>query len=241
MRALALDSTLAEGHWALGQILFGFDFDWPAAGREFDRAIELDSRSIEARNLRAIYLLGQSRFEEAESELMLALATDPLVSEISQTLGRVYLYTRQTDKAIRYLHEALALAPDFSYARGNLAHALLQRGMLAEAVTEFERAAASGGPGDAAQVAYVYAICDRRSDATTILDGLLAPGHYAPPYHTAMAYVGLGETDTAFQWQERAYAERDPHIGSLNVMPAFDSLRSDLRFGNLVRRMGLVP
>jgi Flp pilus assembly protein TadD len=243
MKALAVDGMVAEGHWALGQVLFGHDFDWIHAGREFDRAIELDAASVEAKNLKAIYLLGQGRFEEAEQELKRALAVDPLVAEVWQTLGRIYLYTEQTDRAIAHLREALALSPAFSYARGNLGHAYFQKGMPSDAVAEFETAAATGGPSDSAQLAYAYAVSDRRAEATAIVDGLLAPqsGRHLPAYHLGMAYVGLADANAAFEWLERAYVERDPHIGSLNVMPAFTPLRANARFAALVRRMGLTP
>lgn len=142
-----------------------------------------------------------------------------------------------------HFREALALSPAFSFARGNLGHAYFQKGLRDEALAEFEKAAVSGGSSDAVQLAYAYAVLGRRADAMAILAELLPPGtrRHAPPTHMGMAYVGLGDADAAFEWLERAYAERDPLIGSLNTVPAFEPLRGDPRFAELVRRMGLVP
>lgn len=101
-----------------------------------------------------------------------------------------------------------------------------------------------GGARDSAQLAYVYAVSGRRQQATAILRELLVPDadRYAPPFHIAMAYVGLGDADEAFRWLERAYEEQDPWLGvGFTDAPAFAPLRSDPRFAELVRRIGLVP
>ena len=242
-RALALDETLAEGHWTLAQVLFGFDYDWAAAGRHFERALALDPGNVEARHLYAIYLLDQRRFDEAALELTRTLAADPLYPNPSMTLGRVYLSTGDPARAIPHLQAALELAPAFSYARQQLGYAYLQQGRHAEATTEFERAAATGGASDSAALAYAHAVAGRRPEARAILGRLLAPGRgaYVPPFHVAMAYVGLGEADAAFRWLERAFREHDVHLTGLAVVPAFEPLRVDPRFARLVRRIGLGP
>ena len=244
VRAVQLDGSLADAHWALAQVLFIYDLDWPAAGLEFQRALALDPGHVDARHLHAIYLLAQRRLGEAEAEVKRALAADPLLAEASMTMGRIYLSIWEPHRAVPFLREALEISPDFSFARCHLGHAYLQQQLYQEALAEFERAAMSGVAGDAAQLAYAYAISGRRDEAMALAKSLVAPddGRHPPPFHLAMAYVGLGDSDQAFDWLERAYLERDPWFAvALNVEPSFQPLRTDPRFGQLVRRMGLVP
>jgi len=240
-RAVALDPNLADAHWALGQVLMCFDWDWPAVDRELLNAIALDPGHVDARHLRSIMLLHQGRFDEAVSELRRALALDPLLAEASSTLGRVYLSMRQPNEAVVHLRNAIELIPGFPIAKAILGHTYIELGMLAEAVAMFKEAVATGGPRISAQLAYAHAIAGDRAESLSILESLLAGGEDSAgsPYHIAMAYVGLGDSDAAFRWLERAAAQVDPWIAALNVELAFDSIRADPRFAQLVRRIGV--
>lgn len=242
-KAVALDGTLSDAHWALAEVLMALDRNWPAAGREYQRALALDPGNVDARHLYAIYLLAQRRTDEAMAELTRTLSADPLLAEAHMTVGRLYMSTGQPLRAIACLREAVELSPTFSFARGQLGHAYLQQGMRDDAIAEFERAAADGGARDSAQLAYAYAVVGRIQDARRLLAKLLAGDQgYPPPFHVSMAYVGLGDADEAFRWLERAYAEHDPWLGvGLNVAPAFEPLQADRRFTELVRRLGLAP
>ena len=244
MRAVRLDGSLADAHWALAQVLFIYDLDWPSAGSEFERALTLDPGHVDARHLYAIYLLAQRRIAEARTELKRALAADPLLAEARMTMGRLHLSIGEPQDAVPYFREALEISPDFSFARCHLGHAYLQQRLHAEALMEFERAAKSGVAGDAAQLAYAYAVSGRRDEALTLTKSLVGRdnGRDPPPFHLAMAYVGLGDIDEAFAWLERAYLERDPWFAAaLSVEPALQSLRTDQRFEQLVRRIRLSP
>ena len=244
VKAVELDSTLADAHWALGEILMGFDWDWTGAAREFQRALALDPGNVDARHLFAILLLSQGRYQEAAPELTRTLAADPLLAEASMTFGRVYLGMGQPDRALPYLREAVDLSPMFSFGREQLGHAYLQQRKHDEAIAEFQRAATTGGASDSAQLAYGYAVSGKRPEATAILRALLAPGRggYTPPANIAMAYVGLGDPDAAFRWLERAYSEHDPWFAvGLAATPAFKPLRTDPRFTELLQRIGLSP
>jgi serine/threonine-protein kinase len=239
--ALTLDSSLAEAHWAVAQLLFGFDWDGPAAERAFKRAILLDPGFEEARHLYAIFLIHCNRMEEAEAELTRTLEVDPLLAAAHQTFGRLHLSMRRPDQAITHFREALTLEPMFSLAHAQLGHAYLQKGMPRDAITEFEAGARIGSPSDKAHLAYGYAMAGRREDAMAILANLVSPGNHPPPFHMALAYVGLGDQPEAFRWLEQAREERDPWLTTVNVDRALDPLRVDSRFGDLVRGMGLVP
>ena len=239
--ALALDSSLAEGYWAMAQLLFGFDWDGGAAERAFKRAILLDPGFEEARHLYAIFLIHWNRMEEAEAELTRTLEIDPLLAAAHHTFGRLHLSMRRPDQAITHLREALTLEPMFSLAHSQIGHAYLQKGMPAEAITEFEAGARIGSPSDKAHLAYGYAMAGRREDAMAILVNLESPGHHPPAFQLALAYVGLGDHNEAFRWLEQAREEHDPWLTTVNIDRAFDPLRVDLRFGAIVRSMGLTP
>jgi serine/threonine protein kinase/Flp pilus assembly protein TadD len=239
--ALALDSSLAEAHWAMGQLLAGFDWDHPAAERAFKRAVLLDPGFEEARHLYGIFLFHWGRIEEAEAQLTRTLEIDPLLAAAHHTFGRLHLSMRRPDQAIAHLREALTLEPMFSLVHSQLGHAYLQKGMSAEAITEFEAGARIGSPSDKAHLAYGYAVVGRHTDAMAILAYLTSPGNHPPPFHMALAYVGLGDQPEAFRWLDRAREVHDPWLITLNIDRAFDGLRVDPQFGNIVRTMGLVP
>jgi tetratricopeptide (TPR) repeat protein len=244
VKAVELDSTLADGHWALGEVLLGFDWDWSGAGRELERSLAIDPGNVEARLIYALFLLSQRRNEQAESELKRTLAADPLFANASMILGSLYMGLGQLDRAVPYLREAVEVLPMFSVAREQLGHAYLQQGKPDAAIAEFQRAALTGVASDSGQLAYAYAMSSRRPEALAILRTLLAPGRggYVPPVSIAMAYVGLGQTDSAFHWLERAHSEHAAWlINALTNAPAFNPLRADPRFAALVRRIGLVP
>ncbi len=240
-RSVALASELADAHWALGHVLFAIDFDLQSGMREFQRALALEPGHAQARHYNAIILLDLARFDEAISELQRTLQADPLAAEASMTLGRVYMSMGNVEAAIGALQQALELSPGFSYARGHLGHAYLQQGRPQAALAEFERAVTTGASLDEAQLAYALAVCGRRDEAHAIVEKLLATARetYTSAFHIAMAYVGLGEIDAAFDWLERARDEHDAHVLGLNNVPAFAPLRGDPRFKSLTRRLGL--
>jgi len=239
--ALALDSSLAEAYWAMAQLLAGFDWDRPGAEHAFKRAIVLDPGFEEARHLYGIFLFHWSRIDEAEAELTRTLEIDPLLAAAHHTFGRLHLSMRRPDQAITHLREALTLEPMFSLAHSQLGHAYLQKGMSAEAITEFEAGARIGSASDKAHLAYGYARVGRHEDAKAILANLVSPGNYPPPFHMALAYVGLADHNEAFRWLEQAREEHAPWLITVNVDRAFDPLRVDSRFGDIVRSMGLAP
>src|SRR5690606_1002879 len=143
--------TLAEAHTSLGHILFVYDFDRPAAERSLRRAIELDPTYTLARQVMAVCLQDQGRFEEAIAHLDTARLNDPLAPSIRAVLGRVHVNAGEPDRAIAVLMEALELAPQMDVAYQQLAFAWLQKGMAAEAVEAMRRAAALSGARDSAQ------------------------------------------------------------------------------------------
>ena len=242
-RALMLDSTLADAHASLGHVLLLYDVDWAGSEREFRRALALDPSYTFARVTLAICLWSQGRFDEAIADLDTAHVTDPLASSIPQVLGRVYVSQRKPDLAIRSLKEALELNPGLDLSYQQLGHAYLQKKMYAEALDALRRAAALSGARDSAQLAYAYAVSGQPAEARRIIRMLLDPSsrRFVPPFHIAMAYAGLGETDEAFAWLDRNYEQGGPFMGAARSEMAFESLHGDPRWAELLRRMRLPP
>lgn len=242
-RALALDSTLAEAHAALGHALFVYDFDRPAGERSLRRALELDPTYTVARQTFAILLQGQGRFDEAIAQLDTARMNDPLAPAIRAVLGRVYVSAEQPDRAIDVLLEALELAPQLDVAYQQLGFAYLQKGMDDEAIDALRRAAALSGARDSAQLAYVYAATGQPDEAERIVQRLLTvPDHRSRlPFHLAMAYAGLGNTDEAFRWLDIGYEERSSFMDAVRVTHAFRPLHDDPRWHSLMAKMRFEP
>ena len=240
-RAVELDDPLADAHWALANVAITLEFDMPGTARALRRALALDPGHGDARHTYGIWLLHQRRLADAGAELARTLEVDPLLAEAIMTRGRVYLNTKEPDRAVGCLRAALELSPAFGYAREQLGHALVQQGRADEAVAEFERAAVTSGPRGPALRAYAYAVTGRHAEATRVLQEILAgsPSDYLPPFHVAMAYAGLGDADLATRWLARACDERDPQASSVDAVPAFEALRTDPRYVAVLRRLGL--
>lgn len=239
-RAIALDSLLGEAHAALAHQTFVYEWDWEAAEPAFERAIALNPTYPEVRLFYSMYLHNTRRHEEALAQVRVARMLDPL-APAGALSGRVYVNTKRPDAAIRDLNEALELNPQLDLAHQLLGHAYLQKGEHSEAIASMQRAAELSGPRDSAQLAYIYGATGRLAEARRILQHLLdsAPQRYLPPFHIAMAYAGVGDAEEAFRWLETAYDERASFMDGLAVTTGFDAIRSDPRFGQLLRRMGL--
>jgi serine/threonine-protein kinase len=239
-QAVAIDPKLADAHWAYGQVLMCFDWDLAGADREYKSALALDPGHVDARHLHGISLLHQGRFDEALDECVQSLVTDPLLAEAHQTMGRVYLATGDTLRAVSCLREALDLSPGFAIARMNLGVALLQLRHDAEALQAFERALETGGPRARAQLAYGLAMVGRRDDARAVLRELLQDeSARGSAVHVASAYVALDEHDEAIRWLEHAVSDSDPWVTAMRVEGMLAPLRADSRFIRLLRRVGL--
>ena len=172
-RALALDSTLAEAHVALASVLFGFDWDWAAAEREFERALTFDKDYALGHFRYAIFLMNQARFDQAEAEFERARVLDPLLPS-NINLARLYFSTGRTERAAALIREGLALNPRQSFAHELLGHTSLKLGKNDEALDAFRRAALLSGAQDSAHLAYALARTGRRAEAETVLRELVA-------------------------------------------------------------------
>jgi tetratricopeptide (TPR) repeat protein len=242
-KALEIDDTLAEAHTSLAFVKMAYDGDWAGADREYRRAIELNSNYATAHQWYASYLVMMRRFEESIAEIKRAQALDPLSRIINSNLGLHYYYARQYDQAIEQLRKTIELNPDFGLAYFYMGRTLLQKGMRSEAIVELQKARGLSGedPETIAELGYAYGMTGRRAEAQKVLDELneLSKRRYVLPYFIATIHTGLGNKDQAFAWFEKAYEDRHPGLVLISIDPKFDSLRSDPRYADLVRRIGL--
>jgi serine/threonine-protein kinase len=238
--ALRLGTGIAVVHAANGNLLSAFDWHWPEAEAQLQLAIELDAGLIIARIYLAIHLQHVGRFDEAIEVATSALVFDPLSSGLNLTLGRAYLHARRPAEALQPLKTAVEIAPGLAFAHQQIGHALLQLGRSAEAIDAFRRAAMSGGPIDAGQLAFALATTGDRVAAEAVVRDLLAmeATGYLPPYGVACAYAGLGDLDAAFAWLNRGIDEHAAHMNTIRVVPALYPLHGDRRWRDVLTRMG---
>ena len=241
LRALALDSTLAEARTSLAHTLCIHDFDWKAGEREFRRAIAQDPSYPFARMTYAICITSTGRYDEAIAQLDTARQLDPLRFGIGALLGRVYVSARRPDEAITVLTQTLDINPQADLVWQQLGEAYLLKGRSADAVAAFRKAAMLSGVRDSAELAYALAVTGDRAAAERIVRDIIASSNvrYLPPVHIAMAYAGLGQVDEAFRWLDRAYNERASFMAGVKMTPAFAPLHGDPRWRTLLAKMGL--
>jgi TolB-like protein/DNA-binding winged helix-turn-helix (wHTH) protein/tetratricopeptide (TPR) repeat protein len=244
LRAVEIDSELSEAHASLGQILVQFDWDWAGAEREFRRALELNPSNGVALHWRSHYYLALGRFDESARDALRALDTDPVSVMLNIHLVEHHHLARQYDLAIEQSRRALELSPNHPNARPLLALVYEAKGMYAEAIAELEAAEPfwAGTSRVRGALGRVYGLAGRRAEARRVLQQLIrdrAGPKYVAADDIAAVHIGLGETDHAFAWLRRACEERATALVNLKVDPAFDGLRGDRRFDDLLRCAGL--
>jgi TolB-like protein/DNA-binding winged helix-turn-helix (wHTH) protein/Flp pilus assembly protein TadD len=241
IRALELNGSMVEGQTSLAFVSANYDFNWKAAEDGYQRAIALNPNYANAHHWYADFLSAMGRHEQAIAESKRARDLDPLSPIIITWLGWRYQLARQFDQAIVEYRRALELDPNFPPAHMVLGQAYEQKRMLEEATAELEQAVNLSGSGAIylASLAHAYGVAGRRGDALQLIRKLehLAAEQQVSSYDMALAFVGLDDKDQAFSWLERAASDHAGRLMFLNVEPRFDSVRSDPRFGELVRRL----
>jgi TolB-like protein/DNA-binding winged helix-turn-helix (wHTH) protein/Tfp pilus assembly protein PilF len=242
-KALELDSNLAEAHASLGLIAPFLDWNWADAKRHFERAIALNPNYATAHHWYAeAYLMPMGRADEAIAEVRKAQQLDPLSAIIATDLAKELYFVRRYDEAIVELRRALELDPNFVSAHNWLSDTFLEKGMYSEALAELEKTKPLKEERIyLRQTAYLYARMGRRAEAERALAKSLqlSRGKTVSLGAVALVYAALGEKNKAFVWLEKAYAVNSSFMSSLKYWSVFDPLRSDPRFVNLIKRVGL--
>ena len=243
LKALEIDESLAEAHSALGIVQLYYEWDWSGAEAELRRALELDPNYAWGHAFWSEWLLIMGRNEEAITEAQLGMELDPLSASLIFNLGLRLCYIRAYDRALEQLQKALELDPNFVWAHVYLARVYAWKGRYEESLAASEKVASlfGGNAYSRALRGVILATAGRTDEAKAILNDLRKQPKLDSRALISLAdtYTVLGEKDKAFDVLERAYQERVSLMIFLGVYPTFDNIRSDARFTDLLRRMGL--
>jgi serine/threonine-protein kinase len=241
-KALELDNKLAEAHIALGEVSLEYDWNWAAAQRSFEHALELAPKNAEAHFTYGWYLMLMGKFDEGISRIKHALELEPLALNFQAVLGTYLVFSGRYDEAIIQLQKTLGMDPNFPAIHQYFAEAYLAKGLYHQAIGAFQTALSLNETSLVlAESAQAYALSGQEAEAEKILERLqiLAGNRYVSPVHLAWILAGLGKTDQAFAWLDKAYEERAVDMIYLKVLPAFNPLRGDPRFIALLKKMRL--
>ena len=253
-KALELDDGLGEAHGSLGFLKFVYDWDFVGAEAEFKHALELSPNYAEAHHWSAIYFANLGRHEEASIEAKHAVELDPLSLLMNMTPALASYLARDYDAAVQQLQKIIEMEPNFPAAHSVLGNVYLQQELFEQAMAEYQKVLelspdiAAVERAIKALMAHAYAKWRKRNKAMKLLDELTKqsnksdqspPATSVSPYSIAEIYSALGQTEKAFEWLNKAYDLHDMQMVSLLTNPTLDRLRSDTRFADLVRRVGL--
>jgi TolB-like protein/DNA-binding winged helix-turn-helix (wHTH) protein len=238
VKALQLDDNLAETHVSLGAIRFLYDWDWPQAEKEFTQAVKLNPNSSDAHLWRGVFLAQMGRSDEGISEIKVAESLDPLSLAVHVNAGWVYYLARRDEQAVQEWRKILDIDPHFTVTHASIWIAYVKQAEMGTVLSP-----PSSGDADALQLAAItgrQAVTGNRGEAERLLSRLdsISKRHYVCPYEMATAHAILGNKDKALDWLSRGLKERSACMADLKVDPRLDSLRSDARFEDFLRRVG---
>jgi adenylate cyclase len=240
LKALAIDDGLAEAHASLGLILALFDFEWLAAERQYQRAIELSPNSPVPHQWYGELLVNTGRLDAGLAEGRRAVDLDPLSQVANLALGIQLNSARRYDEAIAQLQKTLTLGRNFADTNYFLFEAYANRGLHQEAVAAYARQKQLDGE-PATEVAAFREVFARESWPGFLqlrIRSLEAQGQ-PDCDEIASFYARVGDLDRAFAWLEKSYAGRSARLTHLKVDARYDNLRADARFADMLRRVGL--
>jgi len=242
-KAVQIDETLPEAHTAQGVVRFYYDRNWSGAEQSFGRALELSDRDPITMHGYGELLAARNRLDEATAMMNRAHQLDPLSLTINAGTAWVHYFCRRYDQAIAQLETTLDLDPDYVFLYWFLGQAYLQARLLDKAIDAFRRGVDRSvrHAGMVAYLAHAYGRAGRLDEANELVGELRkrATQSYIPADYMSVAVLGLGRTDEALQWLEKACAERALHLVFIGVDPLFDGLRSEGRYKQLVAENGL--
>ena len=242
-RALRLDPKLGEARAPLAAVLWLYDWQWKEAQAEFARSLELNPAYPTVNHWYAEFVMTMGHHAEAIQRMKKSQELDPLWLIISAAIGWAFYMARQYEESIEQLRRTVELEPNYPVTYWILGLSLRKRGRYELAIAEGEKGVqlSGGSPLIKAALAQTLAIAGRESEAHQIVDELanLAKQKYVASYFFAGIYAGLGENDRAIAYLEKAFEEHSHWLIYLHIDPSMDSLRSNPRFEELLRRVGL--
>jgi TolB-like protein/DNA-binding winged helix-turn-helix (wHTH) protein/Tfp pilus assembly protein PilF len=240
-RAIQLDPTLAEAETSLATVKFNYEWDWPGAAAGFQRAIQLNPSYATAYQRYSLYLMAMGRTQESFDEINKARELDPLSISINFSLGwRLYM-ARQYDRAIEQLQNTIEMDPSYELAHLVAGLAYEQKGQFDKAIAELRESVdlSRGTPMMISALANAYARSGNKIEAEKLLAQLTARSRteYVSPYYLAVIEAGLGDTEPAIEWLEKAYADHSNGLVFMQVEPVLDGLRLNHRFSTLEKKL----
>jgi eukaryotic-like serine/threonine-protein kinase len=242
MQAVKLDDSLPEAHISLALVREAYDWDWDGAESEFKRAIQLNSNSASGHQWYGDFLMRMGRFDEARMELKKAQDLDPLSLLTNTSLGRLLYFTRQYDAAAQQLTKTLDMDAKFVPAQHAIESAYAQNGKYREAIAQRQKVLTlSGNPDLAATIGEDFRMSGYPGVMKSWLAGLMEVSKrgYVSPYNIAQIHAQLGDKNQTLASLEQAYNQRDSNLTYVKVEPAFDEIRSEPQFQQLVQRLGI--
>jgi TolB-like protein len=244
-KALELDSRLAEAHATLAYRTTHYDWDWTTAEAQYRRALELNPNYAVSHHWYSHYLTAMGRTAESLAASKRCLELDPLDLVINIHMAWHHHFARQYEEAVEQCWKTNELHPNSFWLPYFFALAYQQQGKIGEAAAEFKKAIQLSGSVTftTAGLGHLYASAGKSAEARAILDELRSRARktYVPAYDLALVCAGLGWTDDAFEWLDKAFEERSGWLTYLKAEPRLDSLRGDSRFHGLLRRVRLIP
>ena len=244
-KALALDDSLAEAHNSLAYATLNYDWDWRSADDEFKRSLELNPGYAQAHHWYSHLLAATDRMDDALAESHRALALDQLSPIMNVHLGWNHLFARQPDLALSQLAKTIELDPNYGLAYWYRGLAYEQQARFGDALTELRKGAEllKGNVVVTADIGHLYAVSGHKREAEQVIAELrqASTRRFVSSFEIALIHVGLGRVEPAFDALESAYRERSDLLVYLRVDPRLDPIRSDRRFDDLVRRVGIPP
>ncbi len=242
LKALEIDETLAEAHAALGLVYMSYEWNWPAAEIEFTTAVELKPNYAIAHQRLGLFFNLQARFDRALREMQTAFELDPLSPQMCQSVAAIYFVMRDYDQAVKEVQKALEMDSNHQPALYLLGRVYIQQGKFSDAIAIFQKLlAVDDAPIFNAALGSAQALAGQRSSAHSALERLeqQSKDHYVSGTHKAVVHLALGDKSQALACLEEALSNRCEMMTWLKVDPAFDSIRRNLRFTKLLRRVGL--
>src|SRR5215831_12049741 len=244
-KGLEIDEGLAEAHVSLGYVSFTYDGDWPSAGKHFEQALALNPAYTGAHTFYAFYLSSLGQSEGALAVAKRALDRDPASPAVSHSLAVQLYLARKFEQAIEQAHDTLEMDANFAISYQVLGEAYLSKGMYREGLLALEQfsALSRSSATSRALLGYSHARLGEHGAALRLIEELDAASQhgFVPALLFALVYAGLDDQDQAFGWLEKAYEERFYRLAYLKVEALWDPLRSDPRFADLLRRVGIPP
>lgn len=242
-KALEIDPDLSEVHTSLAFIERYYDFNWLESEREYRKSIELNPNYATAHHWYALLLSLKEEHEKAIEEINRAQELDPLSIIINTNVGWVYYFARQYEKAIEQFNKTLDMDPNFAVTHLRLGRAHLQIGSFEKGIEEIQKAVSLSPESTEilAALGHAYAVSGKDDEARYIIEELntLEQNKYVSSYDKALIYIELGDRDQAFEYLDKAFQEKASYVTYIKIDPKVDSLRSEPRFDEILRKMNL--